>query len=352
MSTNQLRLPAPRSWRLRPSLVSPGAGLGIVVGAAVLGWAVVNEPDWYRYMAAGFAAAILLILAIKWPRNAAIGTLLVLPFIALVRRLLISDAGWTVYDPLLLVAPAVALTLTYKLLVIDKRRVGTDPISRLVLALLGLALVQAFNPLGEGPAAGIAGLLFLAVPLLWFFIGRELADRKIMLVLVYAIMAIAVLEGIYGLIQTGPGLPSWDKHWVDVTGFAALGVGQNTTGGYSESIRAFGTFPSATEYAAFLGVGMVFATAMAFHRRLQFAPVIAFLAVAVFLATGRAVLVLSILAILVMVALRARDRMSAAIVLCSASRRCSPALRSSGRRSTGSPGAPRTRSCRTSWAGS
>jgi hypothetical protein len=137
-----------------------------------------------------------------------------------------------------------------------------------------------------------------------------------MLFLVFAVIGIAVADGVYGLIQTQSGLPSWDQRWVDVAGFSALGVGQNTAGGgFEEEIRAFGTFPSATEYAGFLGVGMVFATALVFHRRVYLLPAIGFLAFALFLASGRAVLVLAILGVLVMVALRARDRSSAALVL-------------------------------------
>jgi hypothetical protein len=315
MTTSELRLSVPRPLSgLRVD--APGVVAGAVAGSAVLGWAVVTHPHWYRFMLAGFVGFMLVLLAFKLPRAAAIGTLLFLPFMALVRRLLIADAGWTTYDPLLLVAPAVAVVLAYRLLVVERRRVGTDTVSRLVMALLGLCLLQVFNPLGQGPIAGMAGLLYLAVPLLWFFIGRELGDRRAVLFLMYAVIGIAVAEGIYGLIQTQSGLPPWDERWVNVAGFAALGVGQNTAGGgFVSEIRAFGSFPSATEYAAFLGVGMVFATALAFHRRLFLVPAIAFLAVALFLASGRAVLVLAILGVLVMVALRARDRSSAALVL-------------------------------------
>jgi hypothetical protein len=315
MTTSELRLSAPRPFS-GVHVAAPGILLAAVAGSAVLGWVVVSHPHWYRYMLAGFVGLSLLMLAYKVPRAAALGTLLFLPSLAFLRRLLIADAGWTSYDPLLLVAPLVAVALTYRLLVVERRKVGADTISKLVVGLLALSLLQTINPLGEGPIAGVAGLLYLAVPLLWFFIGRELGDRKAMLFLMYAVIAIAVVNGIYGLIQTESGLPPWDQRWVDVAGFAALGVGQNGIDGtFTEHVRAFGTFPSATEYAAFLGVGMVFATALAFHRRVFLAPLIAFLGIAVFLATGRAVLVLAILGILAMVALRARNVQSAAVVL-------------------------------------
>jgi hypothetical protein len=260
---------------------------------------IVAMPSAYRGLFAIALFANGVVLAVKWPRAAAVAVLLYLPFIGLVRRLLIPDSGWSTHDPLLLVAPAIAVFLVYRVLAARKGRLQLDLIYKLVLGLLALALLQTLNPAGNGILAGLGGLLFLAVPLLWFIIGRELADRRTITFLLYGAIVAATVSSAYGLWQTEIAVPSWDQAWVDETGYAALTVG--------ETLRAFGTFPSAAEYAAYSGVGLVLIVAFMMNRR--FTPVIAlpFIAVATFLASGRTVIVLSLLAIMFLFALRTRS---------------------------------------------
>src|SRR5437867_1092268 len=183
MPGSQLRAPAialPSPVRVSRALAPACV---TVVGAALAAWVVVRQPDRYRLLLAIALAANLLIVGVRWPRAAAVLTLLFLPFLALLRRLLIADAGWSSYDPLVLVGPLVASALIFRLLVIDQRRFERDALSKLVYALLALSVVQVFNPLGPGVLTGLGGLLFLAFPLLWFVVGRELADRRTILTL-------------------------------------------------------------------------------------------------------------------------------------------------------------------------
>jgi hypothetical protein len=170
-------------------------------------------------------------------------------------------------------------------------------------------LLQSFNPLlGGNLSAGAGGFMFLGVPLLWFFIGRELADRRLVGVVLYCVVAIAVAIGAYGLWQTNVGMPSWDAAWVDLNGYEALRVYGVT--------RAFGTFSSSAEYGIFLGVAIAISVAMLVHRRGVFLLAIPVLAVPMFLASGRGVVVLSVLATLIAVGLRTRNtRLAVAIVV-------------------------------------
>ncbi len=180
---------------------------GIAV-ALLLGALAANHPSSYRLVLAVALAVNLLIVATRWPGAAAVLTLAYLPLLALVRRLLIADAGWTQYDPLLLVAPLVALFLVARLFVLERREPARDGISKLVWALLALTVLQSFNPMLGSIVAGAGGFMFLGVPLLWFFIGRELADRRVVLSILYGVVAVAVAIGAYGLWQTEVGLPS------------------------------------------------------------------------------------------------------------------------------------------------
>jgi hypothetical protein len=174
-----------------------------------------------------------------------------------------------------------------------------------------LSVVQAFNPFGVGGVSGgLAGVIYLGVPLLWFLIGRELADRQSITALIYILTAVGVGVALYGLYQTQWGtFPSWDFDWYHITGFEALGAGR-TEGGTLE-LRPWATFPSNSEYSAFLGIVVVFAFAFFYHRRFALMVTVPLLTVAVFLAGGRSIMALMIFTIMVVTALRTRNRVLA-----------------------------------------
>ena len=307
MTTDQLRLSA---WRYRPApRLSPAASgpLLVLAASAVLGGVAALYPESWRAVLAAVITINLIALGFKWPRAAVIATFLWLPFMALVRRLLIEDTGWVQNDPLLLVGPLVAVFLAYRIFVMEGRRLAPDGLSKLVLLLLVLALLGVINPLGSGGIlGGLAGLIYVAVPLLWFFIGRELGSRWMVNWLVYAVIVVAVLVGAYGLYQTEFGsLPSWDDQWNQITGFASLGVGR--TEGGSIELRPWSTFPSNSEYSAYLGIAIAFAVALLYHRRPVVALAIPGLAMALFLSGGRSVMALAIFTAMIITALRTRN---------------------------------------------
>ena len=313
MTTNLLRIP-----RLAPA--SPARALTSAVGVALLlaaaagaGLIAVSRPEWYRGALAIALIVNFIVVGMKWPRAAALATLFFLPFLALVRRLLIDDAGFTSNDPLLLVGPVVALFLLYRLYVVEGRR-SRDRLFKLVVALLALAVVQVFNPFAIGGlVAAAGGLLFVGVPLLWFFIGRELGDDESVTFLLYGTVVVACLVGVYGLLQTQFGtIASWDQTWLDINGYTALHVGDSLTGSV---IRPFSTFSSNQEYAVFMGLGVTVAVAFALRRRFSPAVALPLLVLALFLAGGRAALVSCGLAIAVLLALLTRSWLGGFVVM-------------------------------------
>lgn len=274
-------------------LLTAGAGLAIA-------WVAVADPGGYRLALAVLLALNLLFVSARWPRAAAIATLAGLPFLALIRRLLIHDAGWTSTDPLLLVAPLVATALVYRLFAVERRPLAPDRLSKLVVALLVITVLQTLNPLGTSLRVNAVALLFAGAPLLWFFIGRELAQERTTLRLgVWVIFSGSVIA-LYGLRQTNVGLPSWDQQWLAVVhnagDYVSLQVG--------EVSRAFGTFSSATEYAQYIGAAFMAALAFALHRRLWAAFALPLLAAALFLASNRTTLVLALVATVVVLSFR------------------------------------------------
>jgi hypothetical protein len=264
----------------------------------VLGWLIVSRPELYRPMFALGIASVLGLAALRWPNPAILATLLFLPLLGLVRRLFIESSGWPEADPLLLIGPVVAVILFIKAYVLESRPLAPDLMSKLVLTFLGLVVLGVLNPMGAGLEAGGAALILTAVPLLWFFVGRGLPDHKTIARLMYATAFLASGIAIYGICQTEIGFPSWDLAWIEVGGYVSLNVG--------DTVRGFGTLPSATEYAFYLGTGLVIAIAALFDRRTWPAVLLPILATGILLSSVRFVMVLGSLALLVMLGLRSR----------------------------------------------
>jgi hypothetical protein len=269
--------------------------------AATVGFASLLAVAGTPYVRLPLAVAIAFALAmvtIAQPTAGILATMGYLVVLALLRRVLIPTTGWWQADPLLLVGPLVAALLLVNLFVLERRRLAPDALSKLVLVLLLVSIVETVNPAGGGFGVGIVGLLYVAVPLLWFFIGRELLDD----VTVDRVLGLVVLLGVgvaaYGLAQTQFGHPSWDRAWIEVAGYNALHIG--------DAIRPFGTFSSSAEYSLFVGSALVVAIALVARGRA--APLLALpvLGLALFLASARSALIMALFAAIVVLALRTR----------------------------------------------
>ena len=71
------------------------------------------------------------------------------------------------------------------------------------MGIVALGVVQVVNPFATGGVlANLGGLIFLAVPLLWFFIGRAVADDASVAFLLQAVVVVALMVGLYGVFQT------------------------------------------------------------------------------------------------------------------------------------------------------
>jgi hypothetical protein len=280
---------------------------GVSLLALLVGAELAREPGVIRLIAAACIGICAFIAAVLSPERAVLATLLLLPFLAFVRRLLLDFTEWQSIDPLLLVAPAVLGLLVVQLFLIERRELARDRTSKLMLIVIALTLVQVANPRGGGVTAGLAALLFTAIPLSWYFVGREVATPPLMRRLFGGLVVIACVVAVYGLIQTWDGLPSWDLEWVRQTGYASLHVG--------EVVRAFGTFSSAAEYAYYLGTAVVVSVAFALARRPYFLPAIPLFAVALFYESSRGILIATTFAVLIVLAARTGSMRRSVVVL-------------------------------------
>ena len=283
-----------------PPLVTVAASLGV-------GYALVERPSLVRVIAAVLVLVALLALATVRASTAVVVTLTLLPFLALGRRMLLDFQSWQATDPLLLVAPLIAIFLIGKLWLVEWRPLAPDRLSKLVLALFAITVLQSFNPNGGSVVAGVTALLFAAAPLLWFFVGRDLLDRAAVRRLLALTVPVGAVVALYGLMQSTHGLPSWDAKWLPrAAAYNALVVG--------DRLRSFGTFSSSAEYTTFLALALTTSVACALRRRVYVLAAMPLLASALFLGSSRTIVVLTFAAAVVILGASTGNGKLAAVV--------------------------------------
>lgn len=268
----------------RPRRASRAASAAAAALAMLLIAIAAGFPALLRPMVAIPMMGLMLAACLLSPRRALIGLLVWLAVLGSLRRLLLLAGASGEHDPLLLVAPAVVALLTVVAIRRGAFRART-PLTTGVLVLSGLAVAGALNPLQGSIAVGLGGLLFVLVPMLWFWIGRGLVDDELLDRVLLVVGIIAIGAAGYGLFQVYQGLPAWDDRWVRTRGYVALQVG----GG---SIRPFASFSSSAEYVGLLSIGIiVWALRLRGGSRLLPACVLVLLGWALTLASVRGALV-------------------------------------------------------------
>ena len=279
----------------------------LAVVATVASFAAVQHPGLNRALVAVVIGGCIAAAAIRAPGFAVLLTLGFLVFLGFLRRFLIPVSDWTSYDPLLLVAPLAGGVLLVRLFATDRRHLAGSPLAKLVIALLLLTVLEAFNPTLGRLLSGLAALLFLAVPLVWFFIGRMLPDRTQMAPLLWTVVGCGVSAALYGLVQALAGLLPWDAAWVQVAGYSSLRV--------QGVVRPFGTFASSAEFASYVAIALVVVLALVLRGRrlaLLAAPILVW---ALVLDSTRTAVVLALLAAVVLLGLQLRTTVGAAAAI-------------------------------------
>lgn len=263
----------------------PGGGsLAVVLLSGVALGAATTSSGFARFTVASSAVILIAVVCLRAPRQAVLALFVWLVALGTMRRILLVLFEDERNDPLVLVAPLVVAVLV----LVAARRGAFRARSRLsgaVLFLTGLVLAGVLNPLQGGVAVGLGGLLFVLVPLLWFWVGRTVVDDGLLRRLLALIAVLAPLSALYGLYQVYRGFPPWDAEWVEARGFVSLQVG--------DALRQFASFSSASEYVIFLAMGMVIWAL--YLRRAGLAP----LAVPILVLLGWAVALASVRGIIV-----------------------------------------------------
>jgi hypothetical protein len=279
-------------WRPALTLRTALAGTALAVALTIVG-ILLAQPDRVRVVLA--AAAVLLVAGAGFiaAKQLLLGTVVWIAALGFVRRLTTEISPPGEADPLLIVAPAATIVLL--IVAIDRGAFRVDTsLSKAVLVLTAFVLLGAVNPLQGSVVAGLAGLLFILVPTLSFWVGRGICDDRTLTVVIGIVAVLGVAAAGYGLWQTLLGFPRWDVEWIRTSGYEALNVGG--------AIRAFASFGSAQEYAYFLAI--TFIALLAFARRLPWLPItmcaLGLVGTALVLESSRGVIFTLVLALAVM----------------------------------------------------
>jgi hypothetical protein len=205
-------------------------------------------------------------------------------------------------DMLILVGPLVAIYLGLPQLPQIKLR---DWLSKAMLGLLVLMILEVFNPLQGGLSVGLGGALFYICPVLWFWTGRQYGSPKAVDALIYKVfMPICLLEAVLGLYQNFIGFLPWEQAWIDAnkTTFAILDLG----GGH---IRSFGFAVSPSEYSTLLSMGAAVSLASLLSGRRIWGLAFPLLAAGMFMASSRGVVIKLVFATVLAFVFRKSDRL-------------------------------------------
>ena len=277
---------------------------GVVAGAVLAGLLVaVVSPSHVVY--AAIAIPVALSATLISPQSAVLVLPVWMTMLGLFRRLAAGGSSATLSgDPMLLIGP---ITIIALLLFGNSNRskVAATPFSRVVLAFNIVAIVEAANPNQGGFLAGVAGLLFVCVPTLAFWVGRRFGTEEMLWRVAWTIALLSLFCAMYGLYQQFVSFPSWDLNWINSKGYTALNLGSGV-------VRAFSTFSSAQEYAVFLSVGVVTWAVLAVRQARWPLPLhlaaLAVVATALFYESQRTSVFITALALGVILAARLRFR--------------------------------------------
>ncbi len=216
---------------------------------------VLSNPMNFRGVVVGVIIFLLFTATVGSARKGIIAILIFLPFYAFLRRVIYFVSPYTKLDPIHLVTPALVLFIFVGIFLFDKERLWQtlkrNSLAKYVIVLLGLFVLQIFNPLQGGLLVGLGGTLYYVIPIMWFFLALCYANNQLIRKLMIAIVIIGMITGAYGLWQMVFGFLPFEEYWIETGGFASLRVGR--------FIRAFSTFSNPEEYSRYVQIAGVVA---------------------------------------------------------------------------------------------
>jgi hypothetical protein len=178
------------------------------------------------------------------------------------RRWLLPFEDWSSADPLLLVGPLVAIVLWVVAITSDRIKLDT-PLSKWMLLLMSFLAAHIFNPLQGGLMVGVAGAVFMLVPLLWYWVGKSFGSEAFMEVFFFKLVApLACIAALFGLYQIFYGYPEYQLAW-----WRPRAAELSFLGSREDMLRPLAFFPNIAEYTHYLGVAVLAMVALLLRKR-------------------------------------------------------------------------------------
>src|SRR5229473_1055279 len=172
------------------------------------------------------------------------------PLRGVIRRAQYLFVSYASQDPIHVLTPIVTLLALVLLLRSRRLEIFSSTPLALSVSVLGLIyVIEIFNPLQGSLFVGLAGALFMLVPLVWFYFGQSVNEDFITKVL-RVVVVLGLLTSLYGVYQLVFGYPGFEQYWLDNTDFYnSINVGHVR--------RALATFSSAEEWGRYAELGAI-----------------------------------------------------------------------------------------------
>jgi len=206
-----------------------------------------------RFLITVSLVTVLAAVQLRSPQLAIYLLLVFLPFLGILRRVLIPVVGWNSMDALIVLGPIVVLLLSMNWLI--RKYVVREPIAddtrlfRMIRWMLLFDCLQVFNPLQGSFFVGLSGIIYYIVPVLFMILGREYFNEMWIKKIFCTVFIIGIATALYGYKQYWFGFYDFEEAWINLGGYVALQVGEVT--------RPISTFTNAAEYAHYLGIAIV-----------------------------------------------------------------------------------------------
>jgi len=265
-SQSQLRNVAARGSRASQVEARQNHSSAIVAGAgAFVAFVVIITAALDQLQSALIIMVLLAGLTALSPRLAIVVTFIYLAIMGDLRRYLVTNAGVTTNDPMLLVGPVVLVLLLLTALLKGQISFRSE-ISKPLLLLVILMCLEILNPLQGGVYIGIAGALFFLVPVLWFWVGQAFGSSEFLQkVLKRVVVPIAVAASLLGLTQAFFGFLHYEARWFHLM----------TESSIHPDIRPFSFFCSWGEYPFYVATGLLVVLVPLFQGRIRISAVFA-----------------------------------------------------------------------------
>ena len=243
---------------------------------------------------------VFISMAVVNIRVAIIGVLLYLVVLGDLRRWLTATlGGGGGADVLLLLGGVFALVICGNAFARQQIKFDTA-MSKWVLALMAVMVLQIFNPAQGSLMAGVVGAMFVLVPFMWYWVGRTYADEAFLeTVLFRVVVPMGVLAAFYGIYHALYGYLPHQQLWLEDNWFAGLGSPDNPA--------PISFFSNNQEHGAFLTIATVLTWAAFLKGRRTYALLLPVFFTALVLTGSRGPVVFSLLGMCTMWAAMGKD---------------------------------------------